>query len=48
MHNPHFMVSNMEGHKREHGHRNRHAWKRPLAPKPRHPLRRAIAALRVR
>lgn len=48
MHNPRFMIAVMEHHKREHAHRNRHAWKRPLAPKPEHPLRRAIAALRPR
>ncbi len=48
MHNPHFMVSNMDHHMREHAYRDRHVWKRPLAPKPKHWLRRAMAALRVR
>ena len=47
MHNPHFMVNVMEHRRREHAHRSRHAWKRPLATKPEHPVRRAMAALRA-
>lgn len=46
--NPHFLVSVMEHHKREHALRNRHAWKRPLPPKPENRVRGALAALRSR
>ena len=48
MHNPHFMVTNMEHHKREQEYLNRHAWKQPQAAKPEHPLRRTLNALRRR
>jgi Short C-terminal domain len=37
-----FMVNMMEERQRELAQRNRHARKRPLAPKREHPLRRAI------
>jgi Short C-terminal domain len=42
------MIRMMEERQRELAQRSRHAWKRPLAPKPEHPLRRAMAALRAR
>jgi hypothetical protein len=48
MHNPHFMVTNMEHHKREQAHLDRHAWKRPRAANPEHRVRRALNALRGR
>jgi hypothetical protein len=58
MHND-FMVNMMEERQRELARsfatanaatrqRNRHRRKRPLAPRPEHPLRRAMAALRPR
>jgi hypothetical protein len=46
VHNPRFMISNMEQHRREDADRNRHAWKRPPEPKAEGPIRRAMAALR--
>ena len=48
MHNPHFMIDNMEHHKREYAQRNRNAWKRPPAPRPQGSLRRAKAAFLLR
>ena len=48
MHNPRFMISNIEQRDRERALHNRHAWKRPLPPKPGHPVRRALAVLRPR
>jgi len=44
MHNPHFMANGTEQRRREHAHRNRHAWKRPLQPKRESLIRRAMAA----
>jgi Short C-terminal domain len=49
-----FMVNMMEERQREvarsskNAQRNRHRRKRPLTPRPEHPLRRAMAALRAR
>jgi hypothetical protein len=45
---PHLMIAIMDERKRELAQRNRHAWKRPPAPKPERPLRRTMAALRAR
>ncbi len=46
MHNARLIIDRMEQRQREHAQRNRHAWKRPLAPKQPNAVRRAMAGLR--
>jgi ketosteroid isomerase-like protein len=43
-----FMFRATDHHRRERAHRDRQAWKRPLAPKPEHPLRPPVATMRRR